>query len=133
MVTPTNFRFKVERSVSRSTVLTLLLSLPLPNIFDMYSSISLFLLISSCYRNSSSFSKDFIISVLLLTTSFSCLLNFSSPFMKILIYGINSSNNLDLRALMRSSFDCVPVRSFLMFSFYLLEKPESFKIAGSVA
>ena len=52
--------------------------LPLPNIFDVYSSISLFLLASSCFRNSSSFSKDFMISVLLLTKSFSCLLNFSS-------------------------------------------------------
>ena len=48
--------------------------------------------------------------------------------MKILIYGINSSNNLDFRA----SLDCVPVRSFPMFSFDLLEKSESFKIAGSV-
>ena len=52
--------------------------------------------------------------------------------MKILIYGINSSNNLDFKASMRSSFDCVPVRSFPMFSFDLLEKSESFKIAGSV-
>ena len=48
------------------------------------------------------------------------------------IYGINSSNNFDFRASMRSSFDYVPVRSFPMFSFDLLEKSESFKIAGSV-
>ena len=47
--------------------------------------------------------------------------------MKILIYGINSSNNLDFRASMKSSFDCVP-----MFAFDLLEKSESFKIARSV-
>ena len=52
--------------------------------------------------------------------------------MKILIYGINSSNNLDFRASIRSSFDCVPVRPLPMFSFDLLEKSESFKIAGSV-
>ena len=51
--------------------------------------------------------------------------------MKILIYEVNSSNNLDFRASIRS-FDCVPVRSFPMFSFDLLEKSESFKIAGSV-
>ena len=78
IVSSTNFEFKVDRSVSRSKLLPLLLSLPLPNIFDVYSSISLFLLASSCFRNSSSFSKDFMISVLLLTKSFSCLLNFSS-------------------------------------------------------
>ena len=52
--------------------------------------------------------------------------------MKILIYGINSSNNLDFRASIKSSFDFVLVRSFPMFSFDLLEKSESFKIAGSV-
>ena len=132
MVSSTNFEFKVDRSVSRSKLLPLLLSLPLPNIFDVYSSISLFLLTSFCFRNSSSFYKDFIISALLLTKLFSYLLNFSSSFMKILIYGINSSNILDFRASMRSSFDCVPVRSFLMFSFVLLEKSKSFKIAGSV-
>ena len=33
---------------------------------------------------------------------------------------------------MRFTFDCVPVRLFPMFSFDLLEKSESFKIAGSV-
>ena len=131
MISSINFEFKVDRSVPRSNLLLLLLSLSLPNIFDVYSSISLFLLTSSCFSNSSSFSKDFIISVLLLTKSFSCLLNFSSSFMKILIYDINSSNNLDFRALMRSSFDFVPVRSFPIFSFDLLEKSESFKIAGS--
>ena len=52
--------------------------------------------------------------------------------MKILTYTINSSNSLDFRASMRSSLDCVPVRSFPMLSFDLLEKSESFKIAGSV-
>ena len=52
--------------------------------------------------------------------------------MKILIYGINSSNNLDFRASMRSSFDCVPVTSFQMFSFDLLEKSKSLKTTGSV-
>ena len=132
MVSSNNFEFKVDRSASWSKLLPLLLSLPLPSIFDVYSSVSLFLLISFCFRISSSFSKDFIISVLLLTKSFSCLLNFSSSFMKILIYDINSSNNLDFRALMRSSFDFVPVRSFPIFSFDLLEKSESFKIAGLV-
>ena len=52
--------------------------------------------------------------------------------MKILIYGLNSSNNLDFSAWMRSSFDCVPVRSFSMFSFDIFEKSELFKIAGPV-
>ena len=132
IVSSTNLEFKVDRSLSRSKLLPLLLSLPLPNIFYVYSSISLLSLKSSCFRNSSYLSKDFIISVLLLTKSFFCLLNFSSSVMKILIYGINSSNNLDFRASMRFTFDCVPVRLFPMFSFDLLEKSESFKIAGSV-
>ena len=122
IVSSNNFEFKVNRSVSRSKLLPLLLSLPLANIFDVYSSISLFLLKSSCFRNWSSFSKDFIIFVLQLTKSFSSLLNFSSYFMKTLIYGLNSSNNF--RASMRSSFDCVPVRSFPIFSFDFLEKSE---------
>ena len=52
--------------------------------------------------------------------------------MEILICGINLSNSLDFRASMRSSFDCAPVRSFPMLPFDLLEKSESFKIAGSV-
>ena len=52
--------------------------------------------------------------------------------MKILIYGINSSSSLDFRASMRSSFNCVPERSFPMLSFDLLEISESFKTAGSV-
>ena len=131
-VSSTNLEFKVDRSVSRSKLLPLLLSLPFPNIFDVNSSISLILLTSYCFRNSSSFSKDFIISVLLLTKLFSCLLNFSSSFMKILIYGINSSTSLDFRASMRPSFDCVPVMSFPMLPFDFLESSESFKIAGSV-
>ena len=126
IVSSNNFEFKVNRSVSRSKLLPLLLSLPLANIFDVYSSISLFLLKSSCFRNWSSFSKDFIIFVLQLTKSFSSLLNFSSYFMKTLIYGINSSNNLDFRASMRSSFDCVPARLFPIFSIDLLKKSESF-------
>ena len=102
------------------------------NIFDVYSSTSVFLLTSSCFRNSSSFSKDFISSVLLLTKSFSCLLNFSSSFDKILIYGINSSYSLDFRASMKALFDCVPVKSFPMLLFDLLEISKSFKIARSV-
>ena len=115
MVSSTNFKFKVHRSVSRSKSLLLLLSLLLPNIF--YSPVSLFLLTSSCFRNSSSFSKDFIIFMLLLFKSFSCLLNFSKPFTKILIWGIRSSNSFDFRALVRSSLDCVRGRSFTMLSF----------------
>ena len=89
MLSSTNFEFKVDRSVSRSKLLPLLLFLPLPSIFDVYSSISLFLLTRSCFTNLGSFSKDFTIFVLLLTKSFSCLLNFSSSFIKKLIYGIN--------------------------------------------
>ena len=104
-VSSISFEFKVDRPVSRSKLLQLLLSLLLPNIFYAYNSVSSLLLTSSCYRNSSSLSNDFIISVLLLSKSF--LLNFSSSFMKILIYGINSSNCLDFRAWMRSSCDCV--------------------------
>ena len=124
MVSSNDFEFKIDRSISRSKLLPLLLSLLLPNIVDVYSSKSLFLFMSSCFRNSISFSKDFIISVLLLTKSFSCLLNFSSSYMKILIYGINSHNSLDFEASMRSSFDCVSVSSFPMLSFDLLEKSE---------
>ena len=124
MVSSTNCELKVDRSVSRSKLLPLLLSLPLPNIFDVYSSISLFLLTSSYFKNLISFSKDFIISVLLLTKSFSCLLSFSSSFIRILIYGLNSSNSLDFRTSMRSLFESVPVSSFLMLSFDLLEKSE---------
>ena len=124
MVSSNDFEFKIDRSISRSKLLPLRLSLLLPNIVDVYSSKSLFLFMSSCFRNSISFSKDFIISVLLLTKSFSCLLNFSSSYMKILIYGINSHNSLDFRASMRSSFDCVSVSSFPMLSFDLLEKSE---------
>ena len=124
IVSSNNFEFKVNRSVSRSKLLPLLLSLP--NIFDLYSSISLFLLTSPCFRNWSSSSKDFLIPVLLLTKSFSSLLNFSSYSMKTLICGINSSNNLHFRASMRSSFVCVPMRSFPIFSFDLLEESESF-------
>ena len=110
MVSSKHFEFKVDSSVSRSKSLPLLLSLLLPNIFDVYISISLFLLTSSCFRNSSSFSKDFTISVLLLSKP--CLLNFNSSFMKILIYSKSSSNSLDFRASMRPSFDWVPLRSF---------------------
>ena len=124
MVSSTNCELKVDRSVSRSKLLPLLLSLPLPNIFDVYSSISLFLLTSSYFKNLISFSKDFIIPVLLLTKSFSCLLSFSSSFIRILIYGLNSSNSLDFRTSMRSLFESVPVSSFLMLSFDLLEKSE---------
>ena len=124
MVSSTNCELKVDRSVSRSKLLPLLLSLPLPNIFDVYSSISLFLLTSSFFKNLISFSKDFIIPVLLLTKSFSCLLSFSSSFIRILIYGLNSSNSLDFRTSMRSLFESVPVSSFLMLSFDLLEKSE---------
>ena len=124
MVSSTNCELKVDRSVSRSKLLPLLLSLLLPNIFDVYSSISLFLLTSSYFKNLISFSKDFIIPVLLLTKSFSCLLSFSSPFIRILIYGLNSSNSLDFRTSMRSLFESVPVSSFLMLSFDLLEKSE---------
>ena len=132
MLSSTNFEFKVDRSVSRSKLLPLLLFLPLPSIFDVYSSISLFLLTRSCFTNLGSFSKDFTIFVLLLTKSFSCLLNFSSSFDKILIYGINSSYSLDFRASMKALFDCVPVKSFPMLLFDLLEISKSFKIAGSV-
>ena len=132
MVSSTNFEFKVDRSLSRSKSLPLLLSLLLLNNFDVNSSLSLFLLMSPYFRNSSSFSKDSIISMLLLSTSFSCLLNFNSCFMNILIYGINLSNSWDFRASMRSSLDYVPVRSFQMLSFYLLEKSELFKVTGSV-
>ena len=124
MVSSTNCELKVDRSVSRSKLLPLLLSLLLPNIFDVYSSISLFLLTSSYFKNLISFSKDFIIPVLLLTKSFSCLLSFSSSFIRILIYGLNSSNSLDFRTSMRSLFESVPVSSFLMLSFDLLEKSE---------
>ena len=124
MVSSTNCELKVDRSVSRSKLLPLLLSLLLPNIFDVYSSISLFLLTSSYFKNLISFSKDFIIPVLLLTKSFSCLLSFSSSFIRILIYGLNSSNSLDFRTSMRSLFEAVPVSSFLMLSFDLLEKSE---------
>ena len=124
MVSSTNCELKVDRSVSRSKLLPLLLSLLLPNIFDVYSSISLFLLTSSYFKNLISFSKDFIIPVLLLTKSFSCLLSFSSSFIRILIYGMNSSNSLDFRTSMRSLFESVPVSSFLMLSFDLLEKSE---------
>ena len=124
MVSSTNCELKVDRSVSRSKLLPLLLSLLLPNIFDVYSSISLFLLTSSFFKNLISFSKDFIIPVLLLTKSFSCLLSFSSSFIRILIYGLNSSNSLDFRTSMRSLFESVPVSSFLMLSFDLLEKSE---------
>ena len=42
IVLSTSFEFKVDRSVSRSKFLPLQLSLPLSNIFDVYSSISLF-------------------------------------------------------------------------------------------
>ena len=112
MVLSTNFKFKVDRSVSRSK---LLLSLLLPNIF--YNPVSLFLLTSSCFKNSSSFSKDFIIFMLLSSKPFSCLLNFSKHFTKILICGIRSSNSLDFRALVRSSLDCVQVRLFAMLPF----------------
>ena len=132
MVSSTNFEFKVDRSLSRSKSLPLLLSLLLLNNFDVNSSLSLFLLMSPYFRNSSSFSKDSIISMLLLSMSFSCLLNFNSCFMNILIYGINLSNSWDFRASMRSSLDYVPVRSFQMLSFYLLEKSELFKVTGSV-
>ena len=124
MVSSTNCELKVDRSVSRSKLLPLLLSLLLPNIFDVYSSISLFLLTSSYFKNLISFSKDFIIPVLLLTKSFSCLLSFSSSFIRILIYGLNSSNSLDFRTSMRSLFESVPLSSFLMLSFDLLEKSE---------
>ena len=124
MVSSTNCELKVDRSVSRSKLLPLLLSLLLPNIFDVYSSISLFLLTSSFFKNLISFSKDFIIPVLLLTKSFSCLLSFSSSFIRILIYGLNSSNSLDFRTSMRSLFESVPVSSFLLLSFDLLEKSE---------
>ena len=124
MVSSTSCELKVHRSVSRSKLLPLLLSLLLPNIFDVYSSISLFLLTSSYFKNLISFSKDFIIPVLLLTKSFSCLLSFSSSFIRILIYGLNSSNSLDFRTSMRSLFESVPVSSFLMLSFDLLEKSE---------
>ena len=124
MVSSSNCELKVDRSVSRSKLLPLLLSLLLPNIFDVYSSISLFLLTSSYFKNLISFSKDFIIPVLLLTKSFSCLLSFSSSFIRILIYGLNSSNSLDFRTSMRSLFESVPVSSFLMLSFDLLEKSE---------
>ena len=124
MVSSTNCELKVDRSVSRSKLLPLLLSLLLPNIFDVYSSISLFLLTSSYFKNLISFSKDFIIPVLLLTKSFSCLLSFSSSFIRILIYGLNSSNSLDFRTSMRSLFESVQVSSFLMLSFDLLEKSE---------
>ena len=124
MVSSTNCELKVDRSVSRSKLLPLLLSLLFPNIFDVYSSISLFLLTSSYFKNLISFSKDFIIPVLLLTKSFSCLLSFSSSFIRILIYGLNSSNSLDFRTSMRSLFESVPVSSFLMLSFDLLEKSE---------
>ena len=124
MVSSTNCELKVDRSVSRSKLLPLLLSLLLPNIFDVYSSISLFLLTSSYFTNLISFSKDLIIPVLLLTKSFSCLLSFSSSFIRILIYGLNSSNSLDFRTSMRSLFESVPVSSFLMLSFDLLEKSE---------
>ena len=124
MVSSTNCELKVDRSVSRSKLLPLLLSLLLPNIFDVYSSISLFLLTSSYFKNLISFSKDFIIPVLLLTKSFSCLLSFSSSFIRILIYGLNSSNSLDFRTSMRSLFESVPVSSFLLLSFDLLEKSE---------
>ena len=124
MVSSTNCELKVDRSVSRSKLLPLLLSLLLPNIFDVYSSISLFLLTSSYFKNLISFSKDFIIPVLLLTKSFSCLLSFSSSFIRILIYGLNSSNSLDFRTSMRSLFESVPVSSFLMLSFDLLVKSE---------
>ena len=132
MVSSTNCELKVDRSVSRSKLLPLLLSLLLPSIFDVYSSISLFLLTSSYFTNLISFSKDFIIPVLLLTKSFSCLLSFSSSFIRILIYGMNSSNSVDFRASMRSLFESVPVSSFLMLSFDLLEKSELIEIAGSV-
>ena len=124
MVSSSNCELKVDRSVSRSKLLPLLLSLLLPNIFDVYSSISLFLLTSSYFTNLISFSKDFIIPVLLLTKSFSCLLSSSSSFIRILIYGMNSSNSVDFRASMRSLFESVPVSSFLMLSFDLLEKSE---------
>ena len=132
MVSSTNCELKVDRSVSRSKLLPLLLSLLLPSIFDVYSSISLFLLTSSYFTNLISFSKDFIIPVLLLTKSFSCLLSSSSSFIRILIYGMNSSNSVDFRASMRSLFESVPVSSFLMLSFDLLEKSELIEIAGSV-
>ena len=59
MGSSTNFEFKVDRSVSRSKLIPLLLFLPLPNNFEMYSSVRLILLTSPCFRNSSSFSKDF--------------------------------------------------------------------------
>ena len=124
MVSSTNCELKVDRSVSRSKLLPLLLSLLLSSIFDVYSSISLFLLTSSYFTNLISFSKDFIIPVLLLTKSFSCLLSFSSSFIRILIYGMNSFNSVDFRASMRSLFESVPVSSFLMLSFDLLEKSE---------
>ena len=124
MVSSTNCELKVDRSVSRSKLLPLLLSLLLSSIFDVYSSISLFLLTSSYFTNLISFSKDFIIPVLLLTKSFSCLLSSSSSFIRILIYGMNSSNSVDFRASMRSLFESVPVSSFLMLSFDLLEKSE---------
>ena len=132
MVSSTNCELKVDRSVSRSKLLPLLLSLLLSSIFDVYSSISLFLLTSSYFTNLISFSKDFIIPVLLLTKSFSCLLSSSSSFIRILIYGMNSSNSVDFRASMRSLFESVPVSSFLMLSFDLLEKSELIEIAGSV-
>ena len=66
-VSSTNFEFKVDRPLSRWKSLPLLLSFLLSNNFDVYSSISLFLFTGSCFRNSSSFSKDLIISVLLLS------------------------------------------------------------------
>ena len=119
IVSSTNFELKVDRSVSRSKLLPLLLSLLLQKYFWRVQ----------FYK---SFSKGFIISALLLTKSFPCLLNFSSSFNKVLIYGINSSYSLDFRASMKSLFDCVPVKSFTMLLFDLLEISKSFKIAGSV-
>ena len=92
----------------------------------------LFLPTSFYFRNSSSFSKNFMISLLPLSYSFSCLLNFSFSFTKILICCISLSISLDFRALKRSLLDCVQVRPFLMLLLDLLEKSKPFELAGSV-
>ena len=108
IVLSTNFEFKVVRSVSKLKSLPLLLFVLWASIFDMCSIISLFFLTGSCFRNLNSYSKDFIIPMLLLSKSFS----FCSSFMKILICGISSPFSSDFRVLKKSALGCIQVRSF---------------------